>query len=125
MTESAENENRFAQKVKQTESPNEKQLRIKVNALIRTTKDLQYAKAEVEKETQRLEQMKQSDTDRVPQQQKVVDEAKMMVPHSENRIASFVREVSEYLEKESANISNEELLELARTAIQNGRVAVP
>lgn len=124
MSESNATTNRFAGKVKQAEDPNEKALRIKVNALKRTIKDLTYAKNEVERETARLEQTRQTDPDRVPQQEKVIDEARMMVPHSENRIMSSVKDLSDFLEKEGGSISNEELLELARATVLDGQAAV-
>lgn len=124
MSETRETPSRFAGKAKVAEDPSEKTLRIKVNALKRTMKDLVYAKNEVVRETQRLEQMRSTDPDRVSQQQKVLDEARMMVPHSENRIMSSVRDLSDFVEKESSNVSNEELLELARAAILEGQAAV-
>ncbi|GET91641.1 tubulin binding cofactor A-like protein [Leishmania tarentolae] len=124
MSDSAESTNRFAGNVRQTEAPNEKTLRIKVSALKRTIKDLEFAKREVERELQRLETLRQSDPDRVPQQTMVVDEAQMMVPHSVNRIMTLVKDLSDYLEKEGSTVSNEELLDLARVTITDGQVAI-
>jgi tubulin-specific chaperone A len=124
MSETNTEASRFAAKVKQAEDPNEKALRIKVNALKRTIKDLVYAKNEVERETERLEQIRKSDPDRVPQQEKVIDEARMMVPHSENRIMSSVKELSDFLAKEGDSISNKELVEQARATILDGQSAV-
>lgn len=124
MSEPNATASRFAGKAKQAEDPNEKALRIKVNALKRTIKDLTYAKNEVDRETERLEQIRQTDPDRVPQQEKVIDEARMMVPHSENRIMSSVKDLSDFLEKESGTISNEELVELARATVLDGQSAV-
>ncbi|CAG9580436.1 tubulin binding cofactor A-like protein [Leishmania major strain Friedlin] len=124
MSDSTESTNRFASNVRQAEAPNEKTLRIKVSALKRTIKDLEFAKREVERELQRLDTLCQSDPDRVPQQTKVVDEAQMMVPHSVNRIMASVKDLSDYLEKEGSTVSNEELLDLARATMADGQAAV-
>ncbi|KPI90133.1 tubulin binding cofactor A-like protein [Leptomonas seymouri] len=124
MSEPNTESNRFAGKVKQAEDPNEKALRVKVNALKRTIKDLVYAKKEVERETERLEQILKADPDRAPQQEKVIDEARMMVPHSENRIMSSVKDLSDFIEKEGESISNEELMELARATVLDGQSAI-
>ncbi|CBZ29694.1 tubulin binding cofactor A-like protein [Leishmania mexicana MHOM/GT/2001/U1103] len=124
MSDSTETTNRFAGNVRQAEAPNEKTLRIKASALKRTIKDLEFAKREVERELQRLETLRQSDPDRVPQQTKVVDEAQMMVPHSVNRIMASVKDLSDYLEKEGSTVSNEELLDLARATMADGQAAV-
>ncbi|AYU81863.1 tubulin binding cofactor A-like protein [Leishmania donovani] len=124
MSDSTESTNRFAGNVRQAEAPNEKTLRIKVSALKRTIKDLEFAKREVERELQRLDTLRQSDPDRVPQQTKVVDEAQMMVPHSVNRIMASVKDLSDYLEKEGSTVSNEELLDLARATMADGQAAV-
>ncbi|KAG5496359.1 hypothetical protein JKF63_02661 [Porcisia hertigi] len=124
MSDSTEPTNRFASNLRQTEAPNEKTLRIKVSSLKRTIKDLEFAKREVEREQQRLEGYRQNDSDRVSQQAKVLDEAKMMVPDSVNRIMASLKDLSSYLEKEGSTVSNEELLELARAAISDGQAAV-
>lgn len=124
MSDTTEPTNRFAGNVRQAEPPNEKALRIKVSALKRTIKDLEFARREVEQETQRLESMRQGDSDRVPQQTKVVDEAQMMVPHSVNRIMASVKDLSDFLDKEGSTVSNEELLESARAALADGQAAV-
>ncbi|KPA84915.1 tubulin binding cofactor A-like protein [Leptomonas pyrrhocoris] len=124
MSEPDTTSNRFAGKVRQAEDPTEKTLRIKVNALKRTIKDLVYAKNEVDRETDRLEKIRSNEPDRVPQQEKVLDEARMMVPHSENRIMSLVKDLSDFLEKESGSVSNDELVELARATILEGQAAV-
>ncbi|CAJ1032807.1 Tubulin binding cofactor A, putative [Leishmania lindenbergi] len=123
MSDLTESTNRFTGNVRQTESPNEKMLRIKVNALKRTIKDLEFAKREVEQELQRLDSLRQNDPDRVSQQTQVVDEAKMMVPHSVNRIMASVKDLSDYLEKEGSTVSNE-LLDLARATMADGQAAV-
>lgn len=115
---------RFAGKTKEAEDPNEKALRIKVSALRRTIKDLLYAKREVERETARLEQVRSTDPDRVSQQEKVIDEARMMVPHSENRIMSSVNDLLDFIEKEGHSIANEELIEQAHAAISDGKSAL-
>lgn len=124
MSEANEAPSRFAGKMKVVEDPNEKSLRIKVNALKRTIKDLVYAKKEVERETERLEYMRSTDSDRVSQQEKVLDEARMMVPHSENRIMSSVKDLTDFVEKDGGSISNEELVEQARATIIEGQAAV-
>ncbi|KAG5471122.1 hypothetical protein CUR178_02433 [Leishmania enriettii] len=124
MSESTESTNRFAGNVRQAEAPNEKTLRIKVSALKRNIKDLEFAKREVEQELQRLDSLRQIAPDRVPQQTKVIDEAKMMVPHSVNRIMAAVKDLSEYLEKEGSTMCNDELLDSARAAMADGQAAV-
>ncbi|KAG5470706.1 hypothetical protein LSCM1_01952 [Leishmania martiniquensis] len=124
MSDSIEPTNRFAGNVRQAEAPNEKTLRIKVNALKRNLKDLEFAKREVQQELQRLDTLRESAPDRIPQQTKVIDEAKMMVPHSVNRIMAAVKDLSEYLEKEGSTVSNDELLDLARTTMADGQAAV-
>ncbi|KAG5470289.1 hypothetical protein GH5_03276 [Leishmania sp. Ghana 2012 LV757] len=124
MSESSEPTNRFAGNVRQAEAPNEKTLRIKVSALKRNIKDLEFAKREVEQELQRLDSLRQIAPDRVPQQTKVIDEAKMMVPHSVNRIMAAVKDLSEYLEKEGSTVCNDELLDSARAAMADGQASV-
>ncbi|CAM43118.1 tubulin binding cofactor A-like protein [Leishmania braziliensis MHOM/BR/75/M2904] len=123
MSDLTESTNRFTGNVRQTEAPNEKMLRIKVSALKRTIKDLEFAKREVEQELQRLDNLRQNDPDRVSQQTQVVDEAKMMVPHSVNRIMALVKDLSDYLEKEGSTVSSE-LLDLARATMADGQAAV-
>ncbi|KAG5494855.1 hypothetical protein JIQ42_02471 [Leishmania sp. Namibia] len=124
MSESTEPTNRFAGNVRQAEVPNEKMLRIKVSALKRNIKDLEFAKREVEQELQRLDSLRQIAPDRVPQQTKVIDEAKMMIPHSVNRIMAAVKDLSEYVEKEGSTVCNDELLDSARAAMADGQAAV-
>lgn len=116
--------NRFAAKVKQSEAPSVKQLRIKVGSLKRTTKDLRFAKKEVKQEEARLEAIKANDPDKISQQENVINEARMMVPHSENRIRSAVQDVCDYIEKEKANIDNEELLAEAEAAVNDAEAAL-
>ncbi|EPY35663.1 tubulin binding protein cofactor A-like protein [Strigomonas culicis] len=115
---------RFANKTKQAEVPNVKTLNIKINSLARTIKDLQYAKKEVETESKRLETFKTENQDRVSQQENVLKEAEMMVPHSENRIRSGIKDLSDYLEKERANIADEELIENAEKTLKNAEEAL-
>ncbi|KAK7202008.1 tubulin binding cofactor A-like protein [Novymonas esmeraldas] len=124
MSETAEPTNRFAGNVRQAEVPSEKALRIKVNSLKRTIKDLEFAKREVSQELNRLDTMRNGDPDRIPQQEKVVDEARMMVPHSVNRIMVSVKDLSDYLEKEGSTVENEELVATAHAAIAEGQAAV-
>ncbi|EPY34232.1 hypothetical protein STCU_01739 [Strigomonas culicis] len=48
----------------------------------------------------------------------------MMVPHSENRIRSGIKDLSDYLEKERANIADEELIENAEKTLKNAEEAL-
>lgn len=119
-----EKPNRFAAKVKQAETPGVKQLRIKVGSLKRTTKDLRFAKKEVAQEEARMETIKATDPDRAPQQENVIKEAKMMVPDSQNRIRSAIKDLCDYLEKEKADIADEELLAEAEAAVKDAEAAL-
>lgn len=116
--------NRFAAKSMQSEPSNVKALRIKVNALRRTVKDLAFAEKEVDREMERLACIKETNPDRVPQQENVLNEAKMMVPHAENRIRSAVKEIRDFLEKDGMDVEDEELRELATTSISEGEMAL-
>lgn len=106
------------------EDPLTKAFKIKINSLKRTVKDLEFAKKEVVKEQERLDKFKSSDPDRVPQQENVLNEAKVMVPDAENRIRIAKNDLSDFIEKEGENIADEELHELAKTTISDAEAAV-
>ncbi|CCW67761.1 unnamed protein product [Phytomonas sp. Hart1] len=110
--------NRFqANTSNQTELGSTRTLRIKLNVLHRTIKDLTFAKKEVEQETERLEKIRATEPDRVTQQENVLNEAKMMVPHSTNRIRTAAKDISDYIDKEKECINDEELLTQAKSVL--------
>lgn len=82
-----------------------KALKIKVNTVKRNIKDLQFARAEVITECKRLEDMKVANSDKVSQQELVVNQARMMLPHCENRLRSAMKDLQNYLDNNSKNIS--------------------
>lgn len=116
--------NRFAAKVQQAEPTHDKQFRIKVGSLRRTTKDLRFARKEVAQEQARLETMRAENSDKVSQQENVIKEADMMIPHSQNRIRSSIKDVSDYLQKERANITDAELISEAEAVLQDAENAL-
>lgn len=124
MSEAEQKPNRFAKRSKQEELQHDKMLKIKVNALRRTVKDLNYAKSEVIRETERLETFKVENPDKISQQENVIGEAKMMVPHAENRIRTSIKDLQTFLEKESAHITDEELRNDAQACIEEAENAV-
>ncbi|CCW60347.1 unnamed protein product [Phytomonas sp. EM1] len=108
--------NRFEAKASnQAQLGSAKTLRVKLNVLRRTMKDLTFARKEVKQEAERLEKIREKIPDRVSQQENVLNEAKMMVPHSTNRIRTALKDVSDYLNKEKECINDEELLTQAQS----------
>lgn len=122
---SAAPKGRFSSKVKTAEPAGTKKLNIKINVLNRTCTDLEYAKKEVQRETERLESFKKDDPDKVSQQLKVIDEAKMMVPHSENRIRAAIKDLSDYIKKEDDRIEDDALRALAAESISKAEALIP
>eukprot|EP00796_Vickermania_ingenoplastis_P002110 gene2111-1287_t len=108
---------KLAPRKKEAEPPLIRTLRIKVNSLKRTLKDLEYAKKEVSNEQERLDKFKATDMDRVPQQENVLSEARSMVPDAENRIRIAFKDLASFLEKEGKEVDNEELLGEAKAAL--------
>lgn len=124
MSEGETQPNKFASKKRQPEDPVIKGLKIKTNSLKRTVKDLEYAKKEVKNEQERLDKFKATAPDRVPQQENVLSEAKVMVPDTENRIRTAIKDLSDYLEKEGKKVEDEELLAQAQAALKEAQSAV-
>ncbi|ORC87383.1 tubulin binding cofactor A-like protein [Trypanosoma theileri] len=120
----ADDGNRFIGRTKQVEDPVMKNLRIKVSGLKRNIKDLEFAKKEVVRETTRLETIKQSDPDRVPQQQNVLEEAQMMVPHSENRIRTAIKDLRDFLNEEDLSNKDDALVQSAHEALEAADLAL-
>ncbi|KEG08763.1 tubulin binding cofactor A-like protein [Trypanosoma grayi] len=112
--------NRFAGRAKQVEDPTTKALRIKVSGLKRNLKDLEFAKKEVVRETERLESIKQNDPDRVKQQENVLGEAQMMIPHSENRVRAAIKDLKDFLQENDTINRDDELVESAHQILKEG-----
>ncbi|ESL08280.1 tubulin binding protein cofactor A-like protein [Trypanosoma rangeli SC58] len=111
---------RFVGRIKQLEDTSVKTLKIKVNTLKRNMKDLEFAKKEVICETARLESIKQDNPERVNQQENVIGEAQMMVPHSENRVRAALKDLKEFLNERDLNDKDEELVRSAHQALEEG-----
>lgn len=110
-----------SQKTAKEEQPAARSLRIKTSSLKRTVQDLVFAQKEVAQEEQRLETMRHDQSDRVKQQENVVNEAKIMVPDAANRIRSAMQDLRGYMEKESASIDDmRALIEDAKSALAEG-----
>ncbi|KAH9578813.1 Tubulin binding cofactor A [Trypanosoma melophagium] len=116
--------NRFMGRTKQVEDPVMKALRIKVSGLKRNIKDLEFAKKEVVSETTRLETIKQNDPDRVQQQKNVLEEARMMVPHSENRVRTAIKDVKDFLNEGDLSNKDDALVQSAHEALQAAELAL-
>ncbi|RNF10977.1 tubulin binding protein cofactor A-like protein [Trypanosoma rangeli] len=111
---------RFVGRSKQLEDPFVKTLKIKVNTLKRNMKDFEFAKKEVICETARLESIKRDNPERVNQQENVIGEAQMMVPHSENRVRAALKDLKEFLNEGNLNDKDEELVRSAYQALEEG-----
>lgn len=114
--------NRFAGRVKQAEDPFVKALRIKVNGLKRNMKDLEFAKKEVVCETARLESIRDANPDRVKQQENVIAEAQMMIPHSENRVRAAIKDLQDFLDTHENDAEEGELMQDARTTLESAQL---
>ncbi|RNF00010.1 tubulin binding protein cofactor A-like protein [Trypanosoma conorhini] len=119
-TENVGTSRRFVGRTKQVEDPFVKTLRIKVNTLKRNMKDLEFAKNEVIRETSRLESIKQDNPERVKQQENVIGEAQMMVPHSENRVRAALKDLKEFLNERGPSDKDDELVRSAQQALDEG-----
>ncbi|EAN83488.1 putative tubulin binding cofactor A-like protein [Trypanosoma cruzi] len=119
-TDNADGGNRFIGRTKQVEDPLVKSLRIKVNTLKRNLKDFEFAKKEVIRETSRLESIKENNPERVKQQEGVLGEAQMMVPHSENRVRTALKDLKEFLNEEDLGSRDVELLRSAHESVEEG-----
>ena len=77
----------------------ERQLTIKINALKRTVKELDSYRKEIEKEKERLQNLKASGADdsRIRQQTEVVHESEEMIPDTKGRIENMVRDLEKFL----------------------------
>ena len=119
MSAAAPPKSRFAKAAPPQEELVQRNLKIKTGILKRNIKDLAFTKAEVERETLRLNKVTADDPEKISQQNNVIQEAKMMIPLAENRVRTSLQDLKDFLATE-VSIPDGEAKTLATLAISDG-----
>lgn len=100
-----------------------KALKVKSTGAKRNLKDVEYAIAEWDRESQRLQNyVAAGEEDQAHQQRKVVDEAAMMIPHGVNRLQVVTDELAQFLADHDAQLPKEDEAVVAANAnLEQGR----
>lgn len=104
------------------ESEDEKNLRIRMNAVKRNAKDLEVTRREVVRERERLATMEEKGADRLTQQRNVVREGESMIPHTEGRLRAAVADLQALLDEGA--VEGGELVEAAKNELRNAVAAL-
>lgn len=114
--------NKFSRPAKAPEDPVIKALKVKTGTLKRNLKDLAFAKAEVQREEQRMEKVAAEDPDKIMQQQNVIAESRMMIPLAENRIRTSLQDLKDYVADNDAAVADGEDKAAALAAINEAEL---